>query len=232
MIPLRDRNPRSTTPIFTVGLIVANVLIFLYQLSLGPRAGDLLVFTYGMVPARLELAFTTPDVTLGQAFFPFLSSMFLHSGWLHLLGNMWFLWVFGDNVEDRLGHLKYLLFYLLAGLGAGFTHVIFNLNSTVPALGASGAISGVLGAYLILFPRSRVLTLIPLFIIFFTVELPAAIILGYWFLIQTVSGLGSLGAGAAGGVAWWAHIGGFVLGMAMVKLFGTRQPRRYVIGDG
>jgi hypothetical protein len=181
-----------------------------------------------MIPARLELAFTTTDVSIGQAVFPFLSSIFLHGGWMHLLGNMWFLWIFGDNIEDRLGHLRFLLFYLAAGLGAGLFHVAFNLSSAVPAVGASGAISGILGAYFVLFPRSRVVTLIPLFVTFFTVELPAAIILGYWFLIQTLSGLGSLGARASGGVAWWAHIGGFVLGIVLAKLVRTQPPRRIV----
>jgi hypothetical protein len=226
MIPLRDINPRSTTPIFTWSLILANVLVFLYQAALEPRAALMLVFTYGMIPARLELAFTTHEVTLGQAFLPFLSSIFLHGGWWHLLGNMWFLWVFGDNIEDRLGHLRFLLFYLLTGVGAGLCHVAFNLDSTLPAVGASGAISGILGAYFVLFPRSRVLTLIPLVVTFIIVELPAAIILGYWLLIQALSGLHALGTRQPGGVAWWAHIGGFVLGIVLAKI---ARPRRVAL---
>ena len=134
---------------------------------------------------------------------------------------MWFLWIFGDNIEDTLGHVNYFLFYLVCGVAAGLTHTLANLNSTVPAVGASGAISGVLGAYMVLFPRSRVLTLIPLFIVFFTVQLPAVVILGYWFLIQFLSGLGSLGAETGGGTAWWAHIGGFILGAVLV--LGSRR---------
>jgi membrane associated rhomboid family serine protease len=149
--------------------------------------------------------------------------MFLHGGWLHLLGNMWFLWVFGDNIEDRLGHLRYLVFYLATGLGAGLAHALLNLSSTIPAVGASGAISGVLGAYFVLFPHSRVITLVPLLFFFFTVRLPAVIILGYWFAIQFISGLGAVALPGSGGVAWWAHIGGFVLGAVLVRMF---RPRR------
>ena len=225
MIPLRDRNPRSTTPFVTVSLIIVNVLVFLYQLSLGPRVGEAFAFTFGMIPARIPLAFSAgAQVTVGQAFFPLFTSIFLHGGFLHLAGNMWFLWVFGDNVEDRLGHARYLLFYLLCGLGAGLAHTFVNLNSTIPAVGASGAISGVLGAYLILFPGARVLTLIPLIVFFFTVELPAFILLLYWFLIQSLSGLSSLGGREGGGTAWWAHIGGFLLGILLVLLM--RPSRR------
>jgi len=223
VIPLKDRNPRYSTPFVTVLLIVANALVFLYELSLGPRAGEKFIFTFGMVPARIEWAFTGPSVTFQAAFLPLLTSLFLHGGWLHLIGNMWFLWIFGDNVEDRFGHLRYLLFYLLCGVGAGLAHILFNLNSRIPAVGASGAISGVLGAYLVLFPRARVLTLIPLFIFFFTVELPALVLLGYWFVIQALSGLGSLAIRTTGGVAWWAHVGGFLLGMALAKPLRRRR---------
>ena len=222
MIPLRDINPRFSTPWVTIGLIVANVFVFLYQVSLGPQAGEQLVLTLGMVPARLEGAFTSPNVALGEAFLPLFTSIFLHAGLMHLIGNMWFLWVFGDNIEDRMGHLRYLLFYLVCGAGAGLAHAIFNLGSRVPTVGASGAISGVLGAYFVIFPRSRVVTLIPLPFLFFTTELPAVVILGYWFLIQILSGLGSLAVPGAGGVAWWAHIGGFLLG-AMVAVLVRRR---------
>jgi membrane associated rhomboid family serine protease len=220
MIPLRDINPRSTRPLVTVLLILINVGVFLHQISLGPRAGQEL-YTFGMIPARIPLLLTSSTMTLSQALFPLLTSMFLHGGWLHggwlhLIGNMWFLWVFGDNVEDRLGHFKYLLFYLACGAGAGLAHTLTNLGSTVPAVGASGAISGVMGAYIVLLPRSRVLTLVPLLFFFFTIQLPAVVLLGYWFLIQLLSGLGSWGAHDAGGVAWWAHIGGFVLGAVLV----------------
>ena len=221
MIPLRDLTPRSSVPFMTVLIILANVGIFLFQVSLGPRTGQALAYTFGMVPARIPLAFATDQVTLVQAFLPLLTSMFLHSGWFHLIGNMWFLWVFGDNIEDRLGHLNYVLFYLVCGIGAAVVHSVANIASTVPAVGASGAISGVMGAYIVLFPGSRVLTLVPLLFFFFTVQLPAVVFLGYWFLIQFVSGVGSLGLHTQGGVAFWAHIGGFVLGALLV--IGSRR---------
>jgi len=150
--------------------------------------------------------------------------MFLHGGWLHLIGNMWFLWIFGDNIEDRLGHLRYLVFYLVCGLGAGLAHTLFNLSSAIPTIGASGAVAGVLGGYLLLYPHARVLTLLPWF---FALELPAYVVLALWFVIQLFSGTASLGArdASAGGVAWWAHIGGFLLGLALVKLFAQKSPR-------
>ncbi len=213
MIPLKDLNPRLTTPFMTLLIIVANVGVFLYQASLGQPAGQALAYVYGIIPARIPEAFTTHSVTLPQAFLPLLTSMFLHGGWFHLIGNMWFLWIFGDNIEDQFGHFGYLLFYLVCGIGAGVAHAVMNLGSSVPAVGASGAISGVMGAYMVFFPRSRVLTLVPLLFLFFTVQLPAVVVLGYWFLIQFLSGLGSLGLHTDSGVAFWAHIGGFVLGV-------------------
>jgi membrane associated rhomboid family serine protease len=227
MIPLKDLNPRRSFPFVTLLLIVVNALVFFFELSLPPRAGQELMMEFGMIPARLRLALASPRVPLSGAVFPLFTSMFLHGGWLHIIGNMWFLWIFGDNVEDRLGHLRYLGFYLICGVGAGLVHTIFNWNSSLPSVGASGAISGVMGAYIVLFPRSRVLTLIPLIIFWFTVELPAYLLLGYWFLIQFFSGLGSLGLKQAGGVAWWAHIGGFLLG---VFLIGVMQPKRRAAG--
>jgi membrane associated rhomboid family serine protease len=221
MIPLKDDNPRRTLPVVTILLVAANVAAFLYQVSLGPRAGQELVMEMGVVPARVP-ALLTGRVpfsleALQWAFSPLFSSMFLHGGWLHLIGNMWFLWIFGDNVEDYFGHFRYLLFYLVCGVGAGLAHTVANLSSTVPSVGASGAISGVMGAYIVLYPRARILTLVPLLVIFFTVRLPAMVILGYWFAIQFFSGLGTLGMRASGGVAFWAHIGGFALG-ALIAL--------------
>jgi membrane associated rhomboid family serine protease len=227
MIPLRDSNPRSTTPVFTVGIILANLAVFIYQLSLSPHAEQRFMMALGMVPARLQLALTSPSVSLGDALFPLFSSMFVHGGWLHLIGNMWFLWVFGDNIEDRLGHFRFLLFYLAAGIGSGLIHTFFNWSSTLPAVGASGAISGVLGAYFVLFPRTRVLTLVPLLFFFFTVRLPAAVVLGFWFVLQFLSGLTALGSRSAGGVAWWAHIGGFVLGVLLVRIMSPRRSAYY-----
>jgi membrane associated rhomboid family serine protease len=177
-----------------------------------------------MVPSRVYAAITTQSAPVDAALEPFFTSMFLHSGWLHLIGNMWFLWIFGDNVEDALGHFRYLIFYLTCGIFAGVTHTIFNWGSHIPAIGASGAIAGVRGAYIVFFPRARVLTLIPLIIFFFTVRIPAWVILGYWFLLQFVTGVGSLGVNTAGGVAVWAHVGGFVLGALIA--FMIHRPTR------
>lgn len=216
-IPIKDLNPRLRPPIVTVLLIAANVAAFFYTIMLPPRAGQALVYEFAMVPARIPQLLWGQGISFEQAFFPFLTSMFLHSGVLHLLGNMLFLWVFGDNVEDYLGHFKYLLFYLICGVGAGLAHTLINLISTVPALGASGAISGVMGAYLVLYPRSRVLTLVFIFLI----PVPAIIVLGWWFVFQFLGGLDSLGMRSSGGVAWWAHVGGFLLGMVLVS--GSRR---------
>jgi hypothetical protein len=171
------------------------------------------------VPSRF-LSFMNGHLGFETAFLPLVASMFLHSGLLHIAGNMLFLWIFGDNVEDSFGHLPYLLFYLVCGIGAGLLHVLFNLHSTLPALGASGAISGVMGAYLILYPRERILTLVFIFLI----PIPAVFILVYWFLLQFLSGVSSLGATATGGVAWWAHVGGFLLGMLIA--LSVRRPQR------
>ncbi len=226
MIPLRDINPTYRTPVVTITLIAVNSAVFLYQLMLSREATAALYYSLGMVPARVPLAFTSPEIGFAQAFMPLFTSMFLHGGFWHLLGNMWFLWVFGDNIEERMGHLRFALFYLLCGVGAGLAHVLAELSSTVPAVGASGAVSGVLGAYFVLFPHSRVITLVPLLFVFFTVRLPAVFILGYWFLIQFFSGLGSLGSARGEGVAWWAHIGGFLLGAFLTK---TLRPRKYVL---
>ena len=212
MLPLRDENPRRSTPVLTLLIILANLAVFLYQIALSPPAEQQFFLEFAMIPARIPLAFTSPSVTFSQAFAPLLTSIFLHGGLLHLAGNMWFLWVFGDNVEDRFGHFTYLMFYLICGVGASVVHTIFNLDSRIPAVGASGAISGVMGAYVVMFPRARVLTWIPpLFII----PLPAFVVLVVWFLLQFFGGLQSLGAQAAGGVAFWAHVGGFVFGMVL-----------------
>ena len=221
MLPLRDANPRSTTPVITVFLILANAGMFLYQASLAPRAGQEFVYSFAIIPARFPLAFTSHTFTLSQAFAPLLTSMFLHGGLMHLLGNMWFLWVFGDNIEDRLGHFAYLAFYAVCGVGAGLVHTAFSWGSTVPAIGASGAVSGVLGAYLVLYPGARVLTWVPPIFIF---PLPALIVLGYWFVIQFLSGLSALGANLSGGVAWWAHVGGFILGAVLALGSRSRRP--------
>jgi membrane associated rhomboid family serine protease len=207
-IPLKDLNPRRTSPVVNTLLILANVIVFLYQLTLTPHQSEAFALTNATIPNHIRLALNGHG-NLEAAFIPIFTSMFLHSGFMHIAGNMLFLWIFGDNVEDYFGHLPYLLFYLVCGIGSGFTHIIFNYHSSLPALGASGAISGVMGAYIILFPRARVLTLVFIFFI----PIPAFIILGYWFLLQFLAGVSTVGAAATGGVAWWAHIGGFLLGM-------------------
>lgn len=223
MIPLSDDNPRRTFPFVTLLLIATNTLIFIYQESLPPRTDRHLILEYGMVPTRVAAAFVTHKIPVQLGVESFFTSMFLHGGWLHLLGNMLFLWIFGDNVEDVMGHAAYLLFYLFCGIAAGVTHVVANWGSSLPAIGASGAIAGVMGAYIVFFPRTKVLTLVPLLIFFFTVRLPAIVLIGVWFLLQFVSGVGSLGTANAGGVAWWAHIGGFALGAIIALGIRERQ---------
>lgn len=218
MIPIRDRNPSGTFPFVTVGIILINVLIFFIELSLGPQL-DSFLFQFGIVPVKVVYSADIPGSTFVNTYFPFLSYMFLHGGFIHLIGNMWYLWIFGDNIEDRLGRVKFVSFYLLCGIGSAMIHVYFNSQSGVPCVGASGAISGVLGAYMVTFPKARVLVLIPLFIIWEFIELPAVVVLGFWFLIQFFSGAAAISSAHGGGVAWWAHIGGFVLGIILIKIF-------------
>jgi membrane associated rhomboid family serine protease len=227
MIPLKNLRPRTHFPTATVALIVINFVVFFYQLTLDPRALQSFILTYSMVPARAQLALAHSQYTLAQGFFPLFTSMFLHAGWLHIIGNMWFLWLFGPNVEDRLGHFPYLGFYLVCGLGAGIAQTLFSLGSTIPGLGASGAIAGVLGAYVVFFPSSRILTLVTLFFWWFFARLPAVLFIGLWFAVQFLSGIGSLGSAQAGGVAWWAHVGGFLLGMLLVSGMRRNQPEIY-----
>ena len=218
MIPIRDRNPTRGTPFVNIGLIGVNLAAFLYEVSLGPRV-ETLFLSYGIVPADVLSAFFGYQYI--DAVVPFFTSMFLHGGWLHLAGNMLYLWIFGDNIEDKLGHGRYLAFYIVCGVVAGGLHVFIDPGSIIPTVGASGAISGVLGAYLLLFPRARVLTVIPIFFFIQLAELPALIVLGFWFIMQFLYGMISLGyeTGGMGGVAWWAHIGGFVAGMVIILPF-------------
>jgi membrane associated rhomboid family serine protease len=210
MIPLKDINPTRNFPFVNVMLISANMLVFLYQITLSPQAGKVFVLANAMVPARIP-AFLAGHAPASAALFPLFSSMFLHGGLMHLLGNMLFLYIFGDNVEDAFGHIGYLFFYLLCGIGSGLIHVLFNWGSGIPALGASGAISGVMGAYAVMFPSHRILT----FFFIFLIPVPAILILGYWFALQFVAGINGLGMATAGGVAWWAHIGGFLMGVVV-----------------
>jgi len=216
-----------------MGLIVVNAAVFLLEISLG-RDAQGLINVFGLIPARVTRLWGDPRVGVIGAFLPFLTSMFLHGGLLHLVGNMWYLWIFGDNVEDRLGHGRFLLFYLLCGVASGAAQVAASAASPVPAIGASGAVAGVLGAYLITFPAARVLTLIPVFFLPYFVDLPAFFFLFWWFLFQLVAGSVSIiGAreGGAGGIAWWAHIGGFTAGAVLVFFFPRQRrsrQRRYV----
>jgi len=218
-IPLKDLNPHKTYPVVNTLLILTNVIVFLFQLTLTPSQYKAFLLTNATIPSHIN-GFLTGHITLEAALLPLLTSMFLHGGLAHIAGNMLFLWIFGDNVEDYFGHFPYLLFYLFCGIGSDLLHIAFNFNSSVPALGASGAISGVMGAYILLYPRAQVLTLVLVFFL----PIPAFIILGYWFLLQFLAGVSSVGAAATGGVAWWAHIGGFLLGM-IITAFSASDRR-------
>ena len=228
MIPIRDDQPRFSTPYLTYFLIGLNLVIYFLEWTMGPHNEEVLVYQLGMVPARITgLLGASYHVQPAAALLPMFTSMFLHGSWLHVIGNMWFLWIFGDNIEDHLGHFKYLVFYLLSGLGAAVAHILLNPFSRIPTVGASGAIAGVLGAYFLLYPKARVLTLVPLFFLFFW-WLPAWIFLGYWFVLQFFSGALSsidVSSRATGGVAFWAHVGGFVVGIILIKIFPERRGR-------
>jgi membrane associated rhomboid family serine protease len=215
MIPLRDTARAGSYPVVNNILIGINVVVFLFQLSQGAD-GDLFIYIFGLVPARYSNPQISAYFSTFYQLFSFLSFMFLHGGFWHLLGNMWSLYIFGDNVEDRLGHLRYLAFYLICGFASGISHLLLNLNSNIPTIGASGAIAGVMGAYFILYPRSKILTLIPIFFIPYFLEIPAYFFLGFWFIFQFISAAGS--HGQVGGVAWWAHIGGFIFGILFLKV--------------
>jgi len=215
MIPIRGTIPSKNYPVVNNTIIGINVVIYLVQVTLVPDINRF-VYIYGLVPARYSIPQITSYFTTGQQFFSLLSFMFLHGGFWHLLGNMWSLYIFGDNVEDRLGSLRYIVFYLLCGITSGLSHLIFNLNSNMPTIGASGAIAGVMGAYLILHPNAKILTLIPIIFIPWFVEIPAFFFLGLWFVLQFISATGS--HGNIGGIAWWAHIGGFIFGIILLKI--------------
>jgi len=216
MIPIRDTIPSKNYPVVNNCIIGINVVLYLVQMAQGPDLNRF-VYIYGLVPARYSIPQITSYFTTGQQFFSLLSFMFLHGGFWHLLGNMWSLYIFGDNVEDRLGPLRYIVFYLLCGITSGLSHLIFNLNSNIPTIGASGAIAGVMGAYLILHPNAKILTLIPIIFIPWFIEIPAFFFLGFWFLLQFINAAGS--HGGIGGIAWWAHIGGFIFGIIFLKIF-------------
>ncbi len=232
MIPLRDNNPRQTMPMVTIALIVANSLVFLRELTLDEASTSLMIGNLGLIPSRTVAFFSGGPVTVSQALAPFLTSMFLHGGWMHLIGNMWFLWIFGDNVEDRVGHMRFVLLYLCCGFAGSLAHMLSSPASSVPTVGASGAIAGVLGAYLITYPRAKVLTLIPIFFFITTVEIPAFLFLFGWFAYQFFFGVVSLGPEGqmGGGVAWFAHIGGFLAGVPLMLWARSGRPARASTG--
>jgi membrane associated rhomboid family serine protease len=220
--PLKDDNPTSTFPVVTVGLILANCLVFYHQLTLSLPAGHRFVFEWGAIPYQIIHGEILSGRGLVPPFATLFSSMFLHGGFMHLIGNMLYLWIFGNNIEDTLGHFRFLTFYLLAGLSAALIQVLSDPQSTTPMIGASGAVAGVLGAYLLLFPHARVLTLMFIVVFIRLIRVPALIVLGFWFLMQLLG----VTSGAEMGVAFFAHIGGFVAGLVMIKVFQPRRARR------
>lgn len=227
MIPLRDSVPSRRVPFITYLLIVTNVLVFIFTKTLSNTQLHLLVFHFGFIPARLSsLLLYDSSVVITEALLPMVSSLFIHGSWFHLISNMWSLWLFGDNVEDNVGHIKYFLFYLLAGIFASFIHFIFNASSPIPVIGASGAISAVMGAYVVMFPFARITTLIPLLWIPFFIKVPAIFFMGIWFFSQITSGISTLiHTDLGGGIAWWAHIGGFIFGIFIINFIRTKSWR-------
>jgi len=230
MIPLHDDNPTRITPYLTVGFIAACVLIFLWQLSLGENV-QRVIYSLGMIPATVfGDKSLPPELSLIPPWMTVFTSMFMHGGWMHLIGNMLYLWVFGNNVEDAMGHTRFVVFYLLCGIAAVLAQALPDPDSAIPMIGASGAISGVLGAYLLLFPHARVLVAIPLGIIIHTMRIPAGLVLGFWFIMQLISSVAA--TGQQGGVAFGAHIGGFIAGMILIPVFKYRHVRLFTPGRG
>lgn len=237
MIPLRDDTPRYSTPYVNNFIIALNTVVFLLMWLGFPAPAQQVVNVFGFEPVRVAALLHGADAVQVQgavipvnattAIVPVFTSMFMHGGWLHLIFNMWALWIFGDNIEDYLGHFRYLVFYLIAGCAGTALHTLMNLNSAIPSVGASGAIAGVMGAYMVLYPNARVLTLVPFLFIFF-IRLPAWLVLGYWFVVQFLSGAAMSIAytrQTSGGVAVWAHVGGFVAGIVLIKAFPARMRR-------
>jgi membrane associated rhomboid family serine protease len=226
MIPLKDNIPSSTFPFVNISLIVVNIIIFFYEVSLGPYL-ERFIFHFGVIPQKFLVLFSGDHFYPVATFFPLFTSLFLHGGWLHVGGNMLYLWIFGDNVEDLLGHVQYLLFYILCGIGSGLTHIITQPGSHIPTIGASGAIAGVMGAYFVLFPKARVITLVPIFFFIQFIEIPAFFFLAFWFFMQLVSGTFAGSSQFSGGIAFWAHIGGFVCGILLLLFFKRQRRARY-----
>ena len=229
MIPLHDDNPTTSFPILTIGLIAVCVLVFLWQTTLGPRGGQAAIYSLGLIPAvllnRVQL---NPELVVIPAQATVFTSMFLHGGFMHLAGNMLYLWIFGNNIEDVMGKFRFILFYFLCGIAAAFGQVLQDPASQIPMVGASGAISGVLGAYLLVYPHARVLVLIPLWFYVELIRLPAGWVLGFWFVLQILSSV--LSSSEGGGVAWYAHIGGFIAGMILVPVMKRRSVRLFQRG--
>ena len=224
MIPIKDTIPHIGIPWITWAIILLNGIIFIYEISIPKDILEEFFYLFGLVPAR----YSYPQWALIHGlspsdYLPFLTNMFLHAGWLHIIGNMWFLHLFGSSVEDRMGHIRFLTFYILTGLAANIIFYILDIHSKIPEFGASGAIAGVMGAYILMFPRAQILTLIPIFLFPFFVNLSAIFYIGFWFLIQLLSGTLSFTSQNTGGVAWWAHVGGFIAGMIFLPLFRNRR---------
>lgn len=217
MIPIKDDTPTKTFPYVTIAIIIVNVLVFLYELMLGPFGIEVFIYRTAAIPYEVTNLLDLYPQSIVPPPFTLFTAMFVHGGFMHLAGNMLFLWIFGDNIEDVMGHWKFVVFYIFTGLVASMTHVLSDITSTVPMVGASGAIAGVLGAYFLLFPRANVLSLV--FLVFFVtmVRIPAVVFLGLWFLFQLLS------SGYGGGIAWFAHIGGFVAGAIVIRLFLPRD---------
>lgn len=223
MIPLRDNLRSHSIPFMTILLIAANCYVFYQEISINERSLMLMIRQYGLIPSQLIEALNAGSMALAN-YLPIFSNLFLHGGWLHIIGNMWYLWIFGDNVEDWLGRINFFAFYMVCGLIANISHTLLDPFSTVPVIGASGAVSGILGAYLILYPGAKVKTLVPIFIFLQIFEIPATLFLGFWFFLQLKSG--AL-ASAGSNIAWWAHVGGFLAGMILIKIFPCRCKRSY-----
>ncbi len=226
MIPLKDENPSRTVPVVNIFLIVINIVVFIYMNTVAPLPVRSIILKLGFIPYELSHYVDVNPQNLVPIPLTIFTAMFMHGGWLHLLSNMLYLWIFGDNIEDKLGHVKYLLFYLTCGIAATLVHGLINFNSRIPTLGASGAIAGVLGAYLLLFPKARIKTLLFFGIFFQIIHIPAMLILGYWILIQILSAYAEYGTKTGAGIAWFAHIGGFVAGLVLIVALKPRERKR------
>jgi membrane associated rhomboid family serine protease len=228
VIPLKDENPSNTVPVINILLIVTNISVFIYMNYFTPLSTRSIIFKLGFIPYELSHFVDVNPKNLVPIPLTIFTAMFMHGGWLHLLSNMLYLWIFGDNIEDKLGHINYLIFYITCGITATLVHGFININSRIPTLGASGAIAGVLGAYMFLFPKARIKTLLFLGIFFQIIHVPAIIMLGYWILIQILSAYAEYGSKTGAGIAWFAHIGGIVAGLVLIVVMKKRGRRRYL----